>query len=91
MQAAAEAGISPPEFWKLTYRELDNHLKGYGKRLLEQWKIGRFGAYITYCANSKDPVPIDKFLPLEGTGEVKPRKRLMTKKQYEIMNKAWAN
>jgi len=91
MQSASEAGITPSEFWKLTYRELDNHLQGYGKRLLEQWKIGRFGAYITYCANSKDPVPIERFLPLEDTKQIRTKKRLMTKKQYEIMNKAWAN
>ena len=72
----------------MTYRELHNFLEGYQTRLKEHWNMTRFQAYMVYCANAENPVSMDEFLPL-GDAPVKRRKRLITKREYEQMQRAW--
>ena len=87
-RAACEAGISPIEFWQLTYRDIDNSLRGYAERRKDEWRRTRFGAYITYCANAKDPVSMEEFLPIDKEKK-DPKKRLMTKREYIKMQQNW--
>lgn len=86
---AAIAGIQPAEFWKLTYRDLQNYLEGYAERNLDEWRRTRLQSWIVYAANveSKDRKAIEEWMPLAG--DVKKRKRLMSKNQWEYMKKYW--
>lgn len=89
MVMASESGISPPDFWKLTYRELENHLMGYSNKRKDEWRRTRLTAYMTYCANAKNPVSINEFLPIDGVKTSSTRKRLMTKREYKVMQTNW--
>ena len=89
MVLASEAGIDPPTFWQLTYRELTNHIKGNRNKEVEKWRRARLVAYWVYRANFKDPLPLDQFLPLEGDEVTKAKPKIATKRDLKLVNKLW--
>ena len=83
---ASEAGISPVDFGRLSYRDLSNHLQGYQKAEREQWKRARLTAYMVYATHAKDPQQIEDWMPLD---EVRRVKKIVTKKEYQKVKQAW--
>ena len=90
MTLCSEAGITPGEFWQLTYREITNHLKGYSKREYAEWSRARWVSWWTYKANFKDPVPLQQFMPLDGDPKKKRKRvKLLIVKDFERIEKLW--
>ena len=85
---ASEAGISPMEFGLLSYRDLLNHLEGYARREKSEWKRARLTAYMIYATNAKDPKSIEQWMPLDETKQRR-TKKLITKREYAKLKKAW--
>ena len=41
MVLASEAGLRPIEFWDMSWRELDNWVQGYERRIEDEWRRTR--------------------------------------------------
>ena len=85
---ASEAGISPEIFGLLSYRDLDNHLKGYQKAEVQRWKMARLTAYMVYATHADKPENINNWMPL-GDEKITPRKKLMSKEVYKKLKQNW--
>jgi hypothetical protein len=60
-----ECGISPEYFLdEMQMYEIDACLAQSFRRHKQAWEIGRFNAYMIYCANSKNRKQITDFMPL---------------------------
>jgi hypothetical protein len=82
-QAASLCGIDPAAFWFLTYRDIDNAIKGHQARTTDEWRRARLISYMIYATNTdKNRKDITEWLPLEGDPKPK-RFKPISKKDYE--------
>lgn len=84
---ASEAGISPEKFGQLSYRDLDNHLKGYRASEVQKWKRARLTAYMVYATHASEPESITSWMPLDG--ETIKAAKLLSKKDYQKLKANW--
>lgn len=63
---AAEVGIPPREFWKMTWKEFLVMVEAHGRTEANGWRKFRFLGYMQYLANTTDKVKksIYDFMPL---------------------------
>ena len=64
MVRAVQCGVHVREFWDLTWKEVMVVIKGYEKRMTDKLKSTRLICYMTYCANTQNPVSLNSFMPI---------------------------
>ena len=85
MEYACEAGVTPQQFWLLTWRELEMLCNGYEKRLARGKEIQRMilaGYLNAHRKPGSPPVNIEKMVPLI-TDRRQRKVDLMTAEEYE--------
>lgn len=85
MEYACEAGITPNEFWQLTWKELEMLCNGYERRMARGKEIQRMllGAFLNvHRRRGAGPVNIEKIVPLV-TDQKKKKPELLTLGEYE--------
>lgn len=65
MIKAAQCGIKPEEFWKLTWKDFQICLLAHEKTELEEWRRVRALAHMMYATNGGEKSMYD-FWPLPG-------------------------
>lgn len=68
-----EIGLTPDQFWHLTFWEWIRTATGYRNRQNEFWRMNRQLATLTYNINvdKKDRITPEEYMPLPGDDKIK--------------------
>lgn len=88
--AVAEIGLSPKEFYSLTFYEYSIILAGHYIRNSKAWEHTRQVTYMLYAVNSTDRVktPITEFMPLLTDPPPTPPDIYTEAEKLELLSKA---
>lgn len=86
---AAECGITPSEFWKMTWKDFQVMVLGKERNEVNEWRRIRSVVHILYAANTSDKParPAHEIMPLPGdpkTDRGKPLTKEEVKKTFKV-------